>query len=58
MTIVIIGSPIDGFELIGPFPTRADAIAWCDENISALTGDYWLQEMITPEEAANRVSAL
>lgn len=33
--VVLVGNPIDGLIIVGPFPTLGHAIDWADENCDA-----------------------
>ena len=47
--IVIFGNPTDGFNYVGPFDTRDDALGWADDNV-AREYDWWIATMAAPEE--------
>ena len=40
MHVVVVGNPVDGIQIIGPFKTLAHAMEWAEE----VMGDenYWL----------------
>jgi hypothetical protein len=49
MHIVILGDPINGFTYIGPFPTKADADEYVDNDAS---DDYaWIVMLTAPGDA-------
>lgn len=47
--IIIIGNPVEGFEYLGPFKTRGDAIEF-GEGLSNIGGDYWIASLQSPLE--------
>lgn len=44
--IIIRGNPVDGFDYIGPFASRDEALAYMDEDRSK--SDQWATELATP----------
>lgn len=49
-TIVMFGNPMDGFNCVGPFETREQALDWADDNV-AREYDWWLVPIADPEGA-------
>ena len=48
MYIIVVGNPIDGTNMFGPFNTSEDAL-WYGEN-NYVDEDWWMVELITPED--------
>ena len=46
-TILICGSPADGFQIVGLFADKADAETYAE-------GDWWVAELTSPEVFAER----
>jgi hypothetical protein len=40
MHVVIIGNPVDGFSIYGPFKTAPDAVAWAQQEREG--EEYWI----------------
>ena len=45
-TILICGSPADGFQVIGLFANKADAETYAEDNSLR---DWWVAELTSPE---------
>jgi hypothetical protein len=44
--IVLWGSPVDGFDPIGPFPSHAVATEWAETNLDK---DWWVLTLTPPD---------
>jgi hypothetical protein len=44
---VVIGNPIDGITVYGPFETLEDACSW-GETITSSDGDWWPTSLVDP----------
>lgn len=45
--IIVMGTPVDGFEFIGPFMSSEDAANYADKIDG---GDWWITSLDAPEE--------
>ena len=50
-TILICGSPADGFHVVGLFADKADAETYAEDNSLR---DWWVAELTSPETFAER----
>jgi hypothetical protein len=50
-TILICGSPADGFQIIGLFADSADAESYAEDHSLK---DWWVARLISPEAFADR----
>ena len=50
-TILICGSPADGFQIIGLFPDAADAESYAEDHSLK---DWWVARLISPDAFADR----
>jgi hypothetical protein len=50
-TILICGSPADGFQIVGLFADKADAETYAEDNSLR---DWWVAELTSPEAFAER----
>jgi hypothetical protein len=48
MYLIIVGNPIDGLNIFGPFDTQEDAL-WYGEN-NHVDEDWWFTKTINPDE--------
>ena len=49
MTVLICGSPADGFQIVGPFADRDDAESYAEDHSFK---DWWVARIISPEAFA------
>lgn len=49
MHVLLVGNPIDGFRVIGPFKTADHAIE-AGEGPSSVGDDWWIAPLEAPEE--------
>jgi hypothetical protein len=49
MTVLICGSPADGFQIVGLFPDRGDAESYAEDHSLK---DWWIARLISPETFA------
>jgi hypothetical protein len=49
MFVVLLGDPINGFVVVGPFTARDDAVAYIDEDPSDETA--WVVDLTPPGDA-------
>ncbi|RQH02734.1 hypothetical protein [Paraburkholderia dinghuensis] len=47
-TCIVIGNPLDGLQIIGPFDDDDDARCYAEQKLS---GEWWITEMLEPEPA-------
>lgn len=47
MHVVMIGNPVDGFTIYGPFKTGEDAILWAQDEVET---DWWIAKVFPPYE--------
>lgn len=52
---IMWGSPTDGFNLIGPFDSAADAIDWANYGTMTNQGVYYIVEIEHPSVAYTRI---
>jgi len=45
MHVVLVGNPVDGLTIYGPFTTAEDANEWADSNINA--DDWWVAPLVS-----------
>ncbi len=48
--VIVIGDPISGFQLVGPFESPSAAIEWASTHT---TETWWEANLITPQEYTN-----
>jgi hypothetical protein len=51
MTVLICGSPTDGFQVVGLFADRGDAESYAEDHSLK---DWWAARLISPEAFADR----
>lgn len=51
MYLIIVGNPLDGLNIFGPFDTQEDAL-WYGEN-NHQGEDWWYAETIDPDGESN-----
>ena len=44
--VVILGNPVDGFNIVGPFKNHMDAMTWAE----AICGDWWITTLEDPDD--------
>ncbi len=49
MHIVIIGNPIDGFSIIGPFSTFDEAVEWASTDLAS-NEPWWAMKLESPSD--------
>jgi len=49
MTILICGSPAEGFQIVGLFPDRGDAESYAEDHSLK---DWWVTRLISPQAFA------
>jgi hypothetical protein len=49
MTILICGSPAEGFQIVGLFPDRGDAESYAEDHCLK---DWWVARLISPQAFA------
>ena len=45
--LIIIGNPVQGFDIFGPFDDVDQAITWGEDLVQ---GDWWLTELVSPAD--------
>jgi hypothetical protein len=47
--VVLLGNPLDGFDIVGPFDAVDEAIEWAEHNVDS--DCWWTTQLIGPKEA-------
>jgi hypothetical protein len=50
--IIVIGNPVDGFNYVGPFLDRDEAVHYAEEENQCVGVDWWIAEMYYPAPEA------
>ena len=48
MKVAVYGNPADGFRIVGPFETSADAQAYIDSERNK--SDWWIMDLDAPDQ--------
>lgn len=48
--VVVVGNPIDGFYIIGPFSDADIADDWAEDRTDDIPGSWWVVTLQTPED--------
>ena len=49
MCVLLVGNPVSGFRVVGPFKTGVDALAWSDEDEHSHL-ETWLAPLKAPDD--------
>ena len=47
--VIVIGNPVDGIKLQGPFTSQEEAIAFAEEEL-AVVDSWWVTKLYAPSE--------
>lgn len=48
MAVIMVGDPVNGLRIIGPFKTNAEALDWADRHIE--DSDWWAADLEAQSE--------